>query len=784
MSDNSVFIEGLGQGLPTWSTEATQAGIKREIQKQNVYGDAMTKLLAKLVTGDKNIGSALSGLKNEMKSVKDSVVKTDKTERENFQKQNDYFRQQLTLTDRLVGRVDGLIKKQDDIAAAIKEDKINNLVKEGMSQDDARFKVEGDSFFKHMAEATGDVAGIISGIAAVTAGMNGFLAVAAEERFDFAQELRQSGLAAGLTSASASLTGFAETVNKNNFTMGQAAVFTQQFAKSVGVVGVNAALDFASNLADQNGADMMRRFGLEFGEVAGLAGEYLDSVRNLGQLDRMNRQQLNEGMDDFMSTVVSTSNIMKINLEDAAQVIKETLSRDDISSLLATMDPAQAAQVQEVVGMAGGMDSKFGEALAKRLAAGSEGEFAMTAEFAELMADPITMGIMPLVEQLARATETGGVDAFQNALANSGSEMESFIESATAQRVMLLDNEGNEMVASINRLRQQIDKANAGFTALSADDIEVSRMKTTRQQLDVSVENMKNTMVDSADPEVFMKRLNDATADYIPQLETLGVSLARHTDLMSGVTTRLEALFTDLKTLGATAANFVADFDNDVIDSVRRNRLGNTSDGVKSGDAAINDASSMEDTSGGSYQVEKLTALIKEEESRIENSLNGQNEYWGRENAGREAALERIKQYRAELDALGRGDEFMPSQRFVDIDPSRFGVTSSFAGDAMDYLRTGNATGLAELLGADRRSRTFDMSNESVQQQMAFIEEALSQLGSKEGMTTEKMQEMIDAIKEIDTTGFFRSKRVEEREAGEVAALVGALQQLVNELKK
>ena len=40
--------------------------------------------------------------------------------------------------------------------------------------------------------------------------------------------------------------------------------------------------------------------------------------------------------------------------------IAKTLSRDDITAMLGTMDPDRAAQVQEVVGLAGGMESAFG----------------------------------------------------------------------------------------------------------------------------------------------------------------------------------------------------------------------------------------------------------------------------------------------------------------------------------------------------------------------------------------------------------------------------------------
>ena len=120
----------------------------------------------------------------------------------------------------------------------------------------------------------------------------------------------------GLDSASASLTGFGDTVRSNNFTLGEAAEFTRRFSKAPGVM--DGALKFVDSMAmADGGADMMRRYEVEFGEVANVFSEYLETVRNLGMLDRMSQADMRSGMEDFMDAVVTTSNVMKINLEDA-----------------------------------------------------------------------------------------------------------------------------------------------------------------------------------------------------------------------------------------------------------------------------------------------------------------------------------------------------------------------------------------------------------------------------------------------------------------------------------
>lgn len=412
----------------------------------------------------------------------------------------------------------------------------------------------------------------------VVTGINAYMKAQAQDRFNFAQELRQSGLAAGLSSSQASLTSFAATVRENNFTLGEAAEFTQRFANSVGVLGVKSSLEFVNSLAyaGEGGADMMRRFGMEFGELANVAGTYLDSVRNLGMLDRMNGQQLRTNMDDFMSTVVSTSNVMKINMEDAAKMIADTLGRTDIASLLATMDPQRAAQVQEVVGMAGGMDSPLGEALAMRLAAGSQGEFQMTSQYADLMSSPITASIMPLVEQLATSTEQGGVSGFQSALAGSRSDFQAAIDSTSRELLLSGDQAGQAMIASFAKLLGTVEDADAGFTALSGDDKAVVGSIEASRQFALALEGVNNAFIENADLEQNLGKLNTANVQLAGEIEGAGSAIAQHADSVIGVTTGLQSLATNLASgvvgLAGDGLGFLSKDSADSLANVKRMR--------------------------------------------------------------------------------------------------------------------------------------------------------------------------------------------------------------------
>jgi hypothetical protein len=373
-------------------------------------------------------------------------------------------------------------------------------------------------------------AGVVA-VAGVVKGANNYLLQQGTDRFNFAQELRQSGLAAGLSESGASLTAFADKVRVNNFTLGEAAEFTQRFSKAVGVTGVNGALDFVNTLAysGDNGGDMMRRFGMEFGEVANVSGEYLESVRALGMLDKMSNNELRLGMDNFMSTVVATSNIMKINMEDAAQMIKDTLKRDDITSLLATMDPDRAAQVQDVVGLAGGMQTELGEALAQRLAAGSQQEFMMSDAYRQLQSSPIAMELLPVIERLASASEQGGTEGFQNAFANLSGDIERIRGIASDNRVLFTsgsDDTGMKVLAQLMRQSQTAEDANAGFVKLGEDDQAVIGAVEVQRQFTVAMEGVNNELIKSGNFGENVAKLNRANLALIETLEAEATGVA------------------------------------------------------------------------------------------------------------------------------------------------------------------------------------------------------------------------------------------------------------------
>ena len=549
MADNSVFIEGFaGQGIPDFAREATLKGILREATKNSGANDKMVRLLSMMASGQKISTGEFKNIQKEIRQ------------------QNRTAKQQLKATQQ---------QNAQDKKANTEDKKQTNILSELLLGMKTQTQIYKDGFKKQMelerftdkqgggidiSGSLGKLGGAakiavegITAIGSAVMGVNNYFLQQGLDRFNLAQELRQSGLAAGLDSTTASLTGFADMVRNNAFTRGEAAEFTKRFSKAVGVTGVDSALKFANNMAEGgDGADMMRRFGMEFGEVANISGEYLETVRSLGMLDRMSQSEMRAGMEDFMDAVVTTSNVMKINLEDAAMMIKQTLSRDDITAMLATMDPNRAAQVQEVVGLAGGMESAFGEAIAQRLAAGSQTEFMQTKAFQDIASSPIAMELLPVIERLATATERGGVAGYQTEFANLGADIERLRESAQSSRVLITsgaDQFGTQVLSSLLRLGQTADDAAAGFVKLSEDDIAAVGALEVQRRITVAMEGVNNEIVKSGGFAENIGKLNEKTLNLLTSAETTATQLSEQfAESVVNASTSLQGLATDALT--------------------------------------------------------------------------------------------------------------------------------------------------------------------------------------------------------------------------------------------
>ena len=306
----------------------------------------------------------------------------------------------------------------------------------------------------------------LMGLTVAAEGFNAFLGQAFEDRFNLTNEIRQTGLFAGLDSASSGLVQFSKTVRDNNFTLGQAAEFTKQFSRAVGITGVDAALEFVNSMAydrtledGKTALGMMKRFGMDFRQVTLVSGEFLDSLKSANLLGKLNERQMQQGMDDFMEGVTATSNVLKISLEDSAKMIADRLNRDDISAFLALMDPEKRKTATTALANVGLEDgSALGEAIMKRIAMGSQG-FLVSDQRAELMQTGQGAQLVNLIEQVGMVADRGGdVQGAMVEFMKGASQMVEAQQGSASAGLLIKDNVGNLM-----KIIPEIQNLTVGF---------------------------------------------------------------------------------------------------------------------------------------------------------------------------------------------------------------------------------------------------------------------------------------------------------------------------------
>lgn len=557
MAEGNVYIEGIDPSIPGWATENTMASIRQILASMSANTDETNKALDKIYTGESgDAEKAFKVLHDTLGEVRQQGAKADKAAAD---EKSDRTRIAAN-NNKIAGYFEKLIRQSEisnEIAkndaerqrdAFIKRTTANNS---NVTEEMAGQQFDSEQVKKKFEDVSKAVGKAAVGILASTKMINSFMGQQSEDRFNMAQEIRQSGLMAGFDSVTASLSEMSSMITENNFTLGEAAEFTKRFSRSVGIVGVESSLKFANSLTksqDSGGLDLMGRFGLEFGEVTSLAGEYLDSLRNMGVLDRMSQQQLRDGMDDFMSGVSSTANVLKINLEDAAKMISQTLQRDDVTSRLVTMDPDRAANIRETIGSAGMMEGVLGQAVIERMASGSQGAFVREQTFQQLSGTGLGKELLPIVERLALAGEQGP-EAFQTAIADLSPDIQGIIASASQEgnrAVLQTDQFLQSMVADLSRLRATVEDADKGPVEPSQEDKAVLQGIENRRQAIIGLEDVFNKQVEGFTD--ILGKMNTANAASIEEFRRLGTELSPFATAITTISGEIDVASTKLVT--------------------------------------------------------------------------------------------------------------------------------------------------------------------------------------------------------------------------------------------
>ena len=493
--EQDVFISGISGSIAQWSTEATAskiAGTLKQISTQNAS-------IIQLLNAVKGGGSLSS---KELKKVGDELRQNGvKVTRGQKQEQAQNTQTQGVLSRHLKGiqsMVMGQDRLSDQIIKNAREERkeavqLKQLMQAGLSKEEATATLEGEKQergYEKMAAALSAGLGMIAAVEEAT--KTGF-----EQRFDFAEELRTSGLLGGIGSVTDGFISIAKTVSDTGFTFGMAAEFTKDFAKTVGVLGVKSTLDFVNSMARGPGG-LMEEFAIEFGQVAGIAGEYLDTLRIAGQLQGRSDRELRDGMDSFMSNVQATSNVLKISMEDAASLLKNSLGFAEKGMLL-TLDRATQDSVRNAMQMMGGVDNPLTDLLAARLGAGSDQMFQLTSQFQDTSQTPLGMEMIKFVNEAAAQLQTGGDAQFQDFMATSmpefvSRELERYSGGAS-RGLAIADERILVQLAQMNELAQNMSDISKGISAGGQEDAAVVKFRDQQLQAANLMETAMNEVM-------------------------------------------------------------------------------------------------------------------------------------------------------------------------------------------------------------------------------------------------------------------------------------------------
>ena len=469
--EQDVFITGISGSLQQWSTEATAtkiAGTLRQISTQNT---SILALLNAVKGGEQLSAKELGVIKQELRAnnrTDKASLKADSTARGQTQNYRQKFLgglQQLAMSDKEVA--EQVIKNQKLHTQHTK--KVENLLAAGMSRDEAERTIEGEDKKANWKKMSAIAATALASVSAVKEATQ----VGFEQRFDMASELRQTGLMDGIGGMNEGFISIAKTISSTGFTFGMAAEMTKDFAKTVGIVGVKSTLDFVDSMA--RGPDgLMNQFALEFGQVVGISGEYLDSLRLSGQLRGKSDADLARGMESFMSNVQATSNVLKISMEEAATVLKTSLN-DVERGMLLTLPKAMQESLLGAMSFAGGLNNPIGDLLVARLGAGSESMFQQTEQFQQMSGNALGQQLIQFVNEAAGQFTQGGDTQFQRWMATNlpgtvAGYMEQYGQGSSKSLAFANNGEILQLLAQINPMAQNMADVAQGISGGTRED--------------------------------------------------------------------------------------------------------------------------------------------------------------------------------------------------------------------------------------------------------------------------------------------------------------------------
>lgn len=458
--------------LPDWAQEETQKGLLKAAAAHGKHFDAMVKLLGVTAKGQKISQNKYNTLIKEMSNTKIAVDKSNKDNKKasDEQKRRDdtQAKREMSMSSLLtnmVGHISGLRSDMEDYEKSRNKSNsefLDALKNAGVSEDTQNLVGEGLSKLTKLGGklnvASAALGGAIAAIGAAEAGIQ-MMFSAIDERFDLAVELRQRGVFAAFDGVKENLQSFSTEVSNNTFSLEQAAEMARNFGDAVGVYGMNNAMEFTKALRDEG--QYIEKYGTNFNQLINITGEFLDTQKTLLSLRDLDDNRRLDSMDSFMQNITLTSNVLKVGMEEAASIIKDTLKDDDLTALLNTvMAGASSDQRTSIAAMQAAMGNTEIAKAVSMLAIDPQAFF-MSSEYANLSGDVAFQQALPIFQDMANQFRDSGfdADAIGNILSGNTDRLNAVLQDDTVAALTIM-GDVRSTVATISRLVQgQMDAA-------------------------------------------------------------------------------------------------------------------------------------------------------------------------------------------------------------------------------------------------------------------------------------------------------------------------------------
>ena len=464
-----VYISGIAGSIDTWSKEVTQKSIETSLKQLNADSNSILRLLKATANG---VDLSADQMKRVGDSLKNQATKVEENGDDANRNHQQEVRHNKGTFKALFDLHRGGNKKAAQFAAdqATRDKNAAALHKLGYSKATSQRAANVVRHAKTIERLGKKLVAAGALVGAMMAKEQSAQEQGWMDRFNMARDMRQMGLFAGQELANKGMLEIAKTISETNFTFGEATEMSKRFSKAIGIHGVKATLDFANTMS---GADdigdaegLMRKYALQFGDVANMSGLYMESLRRAGQLEGRSNEQLKKGMLEFMTGVEATSNVLKISMEEAAQLMSTAISPDQ-TGLLSLLDKSQQDNVKGVLDQFQAMgvnldNSKLMTTLTGMLTAGSRDEFMLTEQGQGMLGNAFDLATLDFVSSLLPTFQTGTKEE-SNALFQES--LKPFVDSQIAmgkdlKTIVLGDTNIQSDIGNLIQIQPLIDKMN------------------------------------------------------------------------------------------------------------------------------------------------------------------------------------------------------------------------------------------------------------------------------------------------------------------------------------